>query len=186
MILDNRGRETLSNTLFDNVDTLLDVKTLGPGATYHSYSNYSNYLKSREEKVNRDYYTGAKKLDQKYNGAMDGQAGPVQNKLEKFGKKGMVIGLIFGAFGEVSGHVHSLIDFIAGRFADIGERTIDPSYDSWADLKAKKKKCLYFELGLLVHRGWARILRDRLALLIHTKGGNDFTILTQDERFEEF
>jgi hypothetical protein len=185
IILDNRGREEYSNTLFDNLDTLLDVKTLGPGVIYHGNSK-NNYLNTREEKVNREYYTCAKKLDQQFNGALEGQTGPVQHKLETFGKHGRVIGLIFGAFGEVSGHVHSLIDFIAGRYADIAGRIIDPSYDSWAELKAKKKKFLFMEWGLIIQRGWARILRDRLALLIHTERGNELAILTQDERLEEF
>ena len=160
----------------------MDVKTLGPGVSY--VTGNGNYLLNREERVNKDYYSCAKKLDTKFNGTLAGDIGPVQQKLLSFGKDGRVIGLVFGAFGEASRNVHALIDFIASRYADISSRSIDPEYNSWAELKAKKKIYLSMEWGLLVHRGWARMLRDRLALLVHSNR-NEEIIITQVEGDED-
>lgn len=180
VIFDNNGRhrENQSFTMYDNMDTLLDVKTLGPGVQY--FNGSTTYLQMREDKVDRDYYTSANDLDSRFNGTVEGTIGPIYGKLRNYGRNGRVAGLIFGAFGELSKNVYDLIDFISGRYAQMQARVIDASYSSMADLKAKKTKKLCMEWGLLTHRGWARILRDRLALLIH-RDGNEVIINSQEE-----
>ena len=110
----------------------------------------------------------------------EGTIGPISGKLRTYGRNGRVAGLIFGAFGELSKNVYDLIDFISVRYAQMQARVIDASYSSMVDLKAKKTKNLCMEWGLLTHRGWARILRDRLALLIH-RDGNEVIINSQEE-----
>ena len=64
-----------------------------------------------------------------------------------YGRNGRVVGLVFGAFGELSKNVYDLIDFISRRYALSHSRVIDASYSSLADLKAKKKNRLCMEWG---------------------------------------
>ena len=167
VILDNKGRPRLCPlvpTDLEGLDTLADVKTLGPGKCYETPNKHP--VTSRQEEVSRDYYAVANKLDVKYNGSSMGDFGPLSNRLNTYGKNGIVMGLVFGAFGEASSNVHMLAEFISRRQADIESRMVHGDYLTWRELKARSKRLLYIGWGLTVHRGWARMMRERSALLV--------------------
>ena len=43
---------------------------------------------------------------------------------------------------------------------------VHEDYLAWRELKARSKRLLYIGWGLTVHRGWARMMRERSALLV--------------------
>ena len=53
-------------------------------------------------------------MDRQYGGVEEGIVGPVQRKLEGFGE---IKGLVFGAFGEGSEDVHTLVQSLASSRA---------------------------------------------------------------------
>ena len=74
--------------------------------------------------------------------------------------------MVFGAFGEGSSHVYQLAAYISKRTAlNEAQYTLDTVLDR-KHLRAKAMKNLINTWGLTVHRGWARLLVDRAALLI--------------------
>ena len=70
------------------MDTLLDVKTLGPGVQY--FNGSTTYLQMREDKVDRDYYASANDLDSRFNGTVEGTIRPISGKLRTYGRNGRV------------------------------------------------------------------------------------------------
>ena len=81
-----------------------------------------------------EYLPKARELDRQYSGVEQGTVGPVQRKLESFGE---VKGLVFGAFGEGSEDVHSLVQNLASCRA----RTLSLQ---------RGRECGEGELGLIV------------------------------------
>ena len=74
--------------------------------------------------------------------------------------------MVFGAFGEGSSHVYQLAAYISKRTAlNESQYTLDSVLDR-KSLRARAEKNLIKVWGLTVHRGWARLLVDRAALLI--------------------
>ena len=64
----------------------------------------------RARTLNSEYLDKAKLVDRQYGEVQEGTVGPVQRKLESFGE---VKGLVFGAFGEGSEDVHTLVQSLA-------------------------------------------------------------------------
>ena len=64
----------------------------------------------RARALNGEYLSKAREVDRQFGGVLAGTVGPVQRKLESFGE---VKGLVFGAFGEGSEDVHSLVQSLA-------------------------------------------------------------------------
>ena len=111
----------------------------------------------------REYLNHAKKVDREYGGVPEGVVGPVQAKLASFPP---LRGWVFGAWGEASDDVHSMIDYLAvsrqkhqqvldgGRWRSrrMGEEA------ELACLKGQIRRTLSLE----VVRSQARLLLDRL------------------------
>jgi len=80
-------------------------------------------------------------------------------ELSTFGRDGVVLGPIVGAFGEMSSHADLLADVIADTltaehlsyYGDRGLKTV----------KAYYRRVLYRAWGLTAHCGWARLMLDR-------------------------
>ena len=142
--------------------TLVDVKTLSPGDVYpDDRTGESNAaVNARQVRVNQDYHKKAKDLDARLGG--DQQDG-FEAELKTFGRGGVVLGPIVGAFGEMSSHVDLLADTIADAltaehlsyYGDRGSKTV----------KAYYRRVLYRAWGLTAHRGWARLMLDRRSLV---------------------
>ena len=154
-------------TMFDDMDTLLDVKTLGPGLAYNKGTHITDRpVELRQDEVNKQYHAKALSIDFKFNNTPRGEKGRVSHRLDSYGQDGKVAGLVFGAFGEGSSHVYQLAAYISKRTAlNEAQYTLDTVLDR-KHLRAKAMKNLINTWGLTVHRGWARLLVDRAALLI--------------------
>jgi len=118
----------------------------------------------RQVRVNQDHHKKAKDLDTRLEGD---QQGGFDTELSTFGRDGLVLGPIVGAFGEMSSHVDHLADIIAdvltaehlSYYGDRGSKTA----------KAYYHRVLYRAWGLTAHRaahrGWARLMLDRRSLV---------------------
>ena len=73
--------------------------------------------------MHTEYYKEARKLDVKFNETMEGDKGPVEEELLKYGQKGKVAGLVAGNYGEVSEALKQLEIFAkrswSGRFFSV-------------------------------------------------------------------
>ena len=69
-------------------------------------------MDKRVKGLQAEYRTKARDADQGYGGVEKGQVGPVERKLEQFGK---LQGFVFGAFAECSDDVHDLVRILAGN-----------------------------------------------------------------------
>ena len=70
----------------------------------------------RAEEIHDIYVDKARSADQRYGGVAEGEQGRVEAKLLSYPK---VAGLVFGNWGEASEAVHSLIDELATRRAQV-------------------------------------------------------------------
>ena len=130
MLLDARGpmsnefSDVTGSTFFDRVQTLFDVKGFGisESSGYLSFRAEASDLKPidrRSRKVHTEYVHAARGLDAAYHSDTPaGQEGPVLSRLLSFGaaagpKKGRVVGLAIGCFGELSSEFGELCTFIA-------------------------------------------------------------------------
>ena len=110
--------------------------------------------------MNQDFHKIAKDLDTRLGG--DQQDG-FDAELNTFGRDGVVLGPIVGAFGAMSSHVDLLADGIADAltaehlsyYGDRGSKTA----------KAYYRRVLYRAWGFTAHRGWARLMLDRRGLV---------------------
>ena len=88
--------------------------------------------------------------------------------------------MVFGAFAEGSSHVYQLAAYISKRTAlNEAQYTLDSVLDR-KFLRARAEKNLIKVWGLTVHRGWARLLVYRAALLIRKQNVQD-TFAEQDD-----
>ena len=149
-------------------DICTDVKTLAAGLCYQVESP-EGARDTRAEHVNTQYHTHAHALDVA-RGTAAGDVGPIETELNKYGEGGKVIGYVVGAFGGVSKSIYDLADLVAE------EKVIE--YCSQFDMPEKQAKSLikrkmYRELGLCAHRGWARVLLDRVVDLVEVSAAED-------------
>ena len=168
MIKDNNAHQRSmdnSPTMYDNKDTLMDVKTLGPGLCYKKKNYKTKPVDTRQERVNSDYHKHAKDLDNKYN-----NDDRIMKKLDSFGNEGRVAGLVIGAFGEMSDHMNQLALFISKREAENRSQQMNMDIHKIKQLQSRILKSLKISWGLTAHRGWARLLINRTALLITRDG----------------
>ncbi len=89
---------------------LAELKVISCCRTYYLEGKSTKGVDKRAGSLNAEYVRTARDADRKYCGTLDNAMGPVQQHLESFGT---VRGLVFGAFGEASPDVHSLIDSLA-------------------------------------------------------------------------
>ena len=123
----------------------------------------------RANEVSRDYYRAARDLDRKHNHSIDGECGPIEQRLRDYGQLGKVIGLAVGAFGECSDDTHKLMQFIANKMS---HQLADGTLHNDSDFLSASKKSLIRKWGLTIHRGWARVLIDRIAILVNGVSGS--------------
>ena len=111
---------------------------------------------------------------------MEGDKGPVEEELLKYGQKGRVAGLVAGNYGEVSEALKQLAIFAAKHEALKESYYMDSTVETREKVRAKCERKITNLWGLTIHRGWARLLIDRTALLIREE-----TFDSQDEEGEE-
>jgi hypothetical protein len=155
---------TNSPSTFQGRRTLIDVKMVSPGARYlqHAFVN-QEVVNTRADEVNKEYYRSAKSLDRKFNGTVGDDVGPVQGLLSTYGHQGKVIGFGFGTFGECSRHVGQLIDLMVDVDA---QRQAVGSNNAPSHFKSSSHRRFTTKLGHAIHRGWAKVLLERVSLLV--------------------
>ena len=177
-----------AESLFDLVKTLCDLKTLACGGAYKNFtaSNLNDPgtfpVEKRSAKVHKDYLKSARDLDHKFHNTQPGEVGPIEAKLLEYGAKDgpnphAVVGLVLGAFGELSTSCYSLCTAIArvnaARVLSFWE--MPPKHA----LALCKQKILRF-WGLTAQRGWARLILDRFHDLVLIPGNPSATTHDSD------
>jgi hypothetical protein len=153
-------RDEDSSNHLKGFDHLADIKTLAPGAIYVSGDTESAHAVARRQKeVKREYSKKAEKLDRKFHNTPPGTVGPFSRVLRDYGVQGEVLGLVVGAFGEVSQDVHHLRDVVAEKLVEI--------HTSYFKIPTNRAKSFVVNLltrkwGHSIARGWARLLLERL------------------------
>ena len=91
---------------------LAELKMICCCATWYPSSSGVNVrgTDKRAEKLHGEYHKKAKDIDRNIIKIQNGGRGPVEKKLDEYGK---IIGLCFGAWGEASEDVHTLIHTLA-------------------------------------------------------------------------
>ena len=168
LLIDGRYlKQNLAGPGFDAlaaIRTMIDIKTLSCCDKYASChdSSAASVVNKRQEEASAAYRTKAKELDHlliaKQVVAVSplGTPGPYESVLNGFGK---VLAPVVGAFAEMSSDVHLLTDLIASaQAADHCEYFAAlPSEIKGMFLTRARRS-----LGLTAHRGWARLLIDRM------------------------
>ena len=120
----------------------------------------------------KQYLKTARDLDQKFYNTQPGDVGPIEAKLSEFGARDgpnprAVVGLVLGAFGELSNSCYSLCSAIARVNAArvLSFWKMPPKHA----LALCKQKILRF-WGLTAQRGWARLILDRFHDLVLSPG----------------
>ena len=150
--------------VFQGRQTLVDIKMVSPGMRYSDRAfNHQEVVNKRAHQVNGEYFTSAKALDRKYNGTIGDDIGPVQSILLTYGNQGKVIGFAFGTFGKCSQDVIQLIDLLIDIDAQL--HAVGSNIPSSNFMSSSRKKFIT-KLGHALHRGWSKILLERIPLLI--------------------
>ena len=111
----------MCSTVLDLVRTLLDVKTFACGDLYKQFSALEGFLRpveARPRKTHPQYVAHARALDRKIHRTVRGAVGPIEATLLEFGAfRGgharEVLGLVVGAFGELSSAFYELANAVA-------------------------------------------------------------------------
>jgi hypothetical protein len=150
-----------------------DVKTVGLCSTWYPQRRLrgarGQCVRERANAVHKTIVRQAKQLDEKYCGIASGAVGPVQRKLLSFGP---VVGIVFGAFGEVSEGVRELVKLAARRaaeihYTDMGAKTIKSAASAL-------RTCFRRELAIANIRAHAHLKLRRLdAHVRNTHYGNN-------------
>lgn len=139
---------------FDGVKTLLDMKSLAPGITYHTNRHP---VQVRARQVNTDYHRKARQIDRDLPGLSDSDPGPIERELRSYGHNGVVVGCAFGAFGECSQGFLDLRDLIVREKVKGFTEYLDIPTE---DIKGLFLRKLSREWGFAIARGWARVLLE--------------------------
>ena len=156
-LIDTRGLELEDDSPLRDRQILTDHKTLSPCLSYVTNKTEPHHaVNKRSRGVETHYKRTAKKLDEKL--GYDTTKGPVTEKLEEY-NEGKVLGLVIGAFGEHSDTFTLVADLIARGMANEHQR--------YYEVTPEEAKAIYLpqirkELGHTAHRGWARVLSDRI------------------------
>ena len=171
------------NTIYDGKNTICDIKTLGPGQAYKNRTATSNNpTDKRQGQVNTEYHKAAKDLDRNFNGTGLNQQGPVREELLKYGHNGKVAGLVVGNYGECSTALRQLATFVAKYEALKHSHYADASVEERSKVRSRCEKKIVNLWGLTFHRGWARLLISRTALLIRNETFDSQEVEEEEER----
>jgi len=134
-----------------------NVKTISPEDAYpDDRTGKSNAAANAHQvRVNHNCHKKAKDLGTRLGG--DQQDG-FDAELNTFGQDGVVLGPVFGAFGEIPSHVDLLADVIAGALT--AENVSFYGNRGSKTAKAYYRRVLYRAWGLTAHRGWALTRAD--------------------------
>jgi len=149
-------------------DRLVEVKTIHVNPSrYQADGGPSRAAVNRRAgSLQAEYNRKAATIDRDLFGTPAGQSGPVQDKLRSYGD---VIGVVSGAFGELSDDGHRLISRIADMGADHWrERLLSPHR---ADARAFLVHHMRMQVGMCGARGNARLLLHRLQFIESCGGG---------------
>lgn len=139
------------------LEAIYDVKTLSDSASSYHTAHPENAVEVRATAVRTTYARNARNLD-KMLGHTGTEPGLIAQRLFNT-HTGNVIGLVVGSFGRVSESIHTLIKQIAERLAKEQCRNWLIDHDVALGLITRQ---LNQELGTLIHKGWARLMLDRL------------------------
>jgi hypothetical protein len=179
------GGGDAGDSLFSFVREPADTKTLVCGKNYSSFRAENPYKRKnypaeqRAALVPRQYFSKACSLDHQAHGAAWGTVGPIEAKLLEYGALDgpdahAVVGLVLGAFCELSTSCYSLFMSIARVAAArlLSFWKISPE----KALAFSKQKIFRFG-GLTGQRGWARLILGRLHdLVLPPKDPKDRTL----------
>ena len=143
-------------------DHLIDVKTLAAGQAYKSNTShdFGKAVSKRQEQVNTDYHSTARRLDARLHKTQPDERGPFMRTLYEYGgKEGRVLGPVVGIFGESSSDLNSLRDLCANELASRHTELFRISKDQASSLFRHQ---LNRKWGHTIARGWARLILDRL------------------------
>ena len=131
----------------------------------------------RQRLVPLETRRAARKVDRKRNGTQQGVKGPVETELESYG---VVEGLVFGAYGEVSEHVDQLMLAAAGKAAGVHWRTMGAQ--NVADAKSAYVTRFRDWLGIEGVRSHAKMKADRLREVLAARVNPPGAVAQAEER----
>ena len=150
-------------SVLGGIKSMIDVKTKSCDAKYAACHDPSAcaVVNKRQGEAIATYRSRARELDDilRANGTATpppGASGPYESLLDTFGR---VLAPVVGAFAEMSSDVGLLADLVASaQAADHCEYFDGPPSGVKGMFLARTRR----GLGLTAHRGWARLLIDRL------------------------
>ena len=156
--------QIVPDSIFSGVSTLVDTKTIGPMSYFSERAEGHFVVNKRAEEVNREYYSHARALDTQFNNTEPNTIGPVQQILRSYGANGKVVGLAIGTFAECSSDFHNLRKFVASVLAD---KDVLGTNITVGEVKGRIAKKFFAIMGHTIHRGWARLLLDRISRILN-------------------
>ena len=131
-------------------NTLIDIKHANASIGTYSAKNVrtkQGAVNFRAYTARKEYTTHARKIDRDNNGANEAEIGPVENKLNSFGRLEVPV---WGAFGEGSKDAHDMIHNIAEAIAT--EKWRGLNYDNMKACRGMYKRIMYKEFSILIGR----------------------------------
>ena len=95
-----------------------ELKVISSSKSRYKVTQEERGVDKRSKELHAEYVAKARKSDQLYGGAREGEQGRVETKLLSFPK---VEGIVFGNWGEASEATHSLVDALATSRALVAE-----------------------------------------------------------------
>ena len=115
-------------------------------------------------------------------GSQSGSPGPVETELNTY-NSGKVLGLVAGAYAELSSAFHVIIDLIASQLAEEHLQFFDIDHGMCKSIFLQQVRR---SLGLALHRRWAKLMLDHCRDLVqHPKQLRSMATEATDEDDEE-
>ena len=141
-------------------DQLFELKTLHYGTTTYpgaAMDARCGAVDRRAQAVPAEYVTKARRLDHRFCSTPEGEVGPVERRLERFGA---VRGVVFGHWAEGSTNAEALLSHAARCGAEL----------HWTRMRAREPTDAIGTLSWMLRRRWGmtawraaiRLLHDRL------------------------
>ena len=139
------------------------MKALAPGEVYlESISTaFSHSVEKRPKQVNPAYHASASSLDAELD-SQPGLPGPAESELNTY-NSGKVLGLVAGAYAELPSAFHVITDLIASHLADGHLQFVDIDFGTCKSIFLQQVRK---SLGLVLQRGWAKLMLDRYRDLV--------------------
>ena len=127
------------------------------------------------------YHAAARYLDAELD-SQPGSPGPVESELKAY-NSGKVLGLVTGAYAELSSAFHVIADLIASQIADGHLQFFDIDHGMCKSIFLQRDRK---RLGLALHRGWVKLVHDRCRDLVqHPNEPRPMAAEATDEDDEE-